>query len=175
MLRHGAISSSVVTPNIGTVNPRPPYSTEATPLGGRLCVLVDLDIGRRYRFTSSVASDHITISTAQGAGVEEYGTQPLFFTSGSSQPVYVHLHKNSTCGMEQLNRVIQITRLHCLTEDIQCGSGDLGIVRVVVDTLDNSSPGCGNDAYSDFTNQAADIIVGVPLPIDVITNGGEAA
>jgi hypothetical protein len=132
--------------------------------------LLSLTAGHSYRFSSSVPTDHITISTAVASGVLFFGVQPVVFTAAATQVFYVHFHTNSSCGVQQLARTTQVQRIYCTASTSSCGGGDESIVRVTAGGIDNLTNGCGTNGYSDFTSQSAAITVGQPLPITVLNS-----
>ncbi|MFN6015725.1 MAG: proprotein convertase P-domain-containing protein, partial [Flavobacteriales bacterium] len=73
---------------------------------------VNLTSGVQYIFSSSVATDYITISNATGTTILASGTSPLNWTSNVTGTVRFNLHNNVSCGTEQINR----------TRFIQCGT-----------------------------------------------------
>ena len=64
---------------------------------------------RLYTFTSSVATDYITITNAAGTTVLASGQTPLTWTSGNTSGVIrYYLHANSTCGSQETLRTRSI-------------------------------------------------------------------
>ncbi len=64
---------------------------------------------RLYTFTSSVATDYITITNAAGTTVLASGPTPLTWTSGNTSGVIrYYLHANATCGSQETLRARSI-------------------------------------------------------------------
>jgi len=60
---------------------------------------------RQYTFSSSIATDYITITNESGTMSYATGTTPLVWQSGSNnETIRFFLHTNSTCGTSQTNR-----------------------------------------------------------------------
>ncbi|MES2566451.1 MAG: T9SS type A sorting domain-containing protein [Bacteroidota bacterium] len=69
--------------------------------------------GTTYTFSSSVASDYLTIAnTAGGAPIYAFGTTPVIWTASITGPVRFYNNTNSSCGTNQLNR----------TRSVKCGT-----------------------------------------------------
>ena len=68
--------------------------------------------GTAYTFSSSVATDHITIGNANGNQVLASGPSPVTFTPSSNMQVRFYTHLNSSCDWNSVSR----TRL------VQCGT-----------------------------------------------------
>ena len=118
-------------------------------------VLVSLTAGGVYRFSSSVATDHITVSTAVASGAVAFGTQPVLFTASATQTYFVHFHTNAACATEQVFRTTQVQRVYCAAGANSCGGSDESIVSVTFGSINTVSNGCGTQGYSDFSNGAS--------------------
>ncbi|MDI1257314.1 MAG: fibronectin type III domain-containing protein, partial [Flavobacterium sp.] len=71
---------------------------------------VNIIAGNQYTFTSSVATDYITITNAAGTVVYASGLTPFGWASGAtSGTVRVHLNTNSSCGLQQTSRIKSVT------------------------------------------------------------------
>ncbi|WP_309642525.1 fibronectin type III domain-containing protein [Flavobacterium sp.] len=67
---------------------------------------VDVYPNRTYTFTSSVATDHITIVSGDESVVYARGTTPLVWQSGAiTDVVRYFIHTNASCGAQNVNRV----------------------------------------------------------------------
>ncbi len=72
---------------------------------------VNVSTNRQYTFTSSVASDYISITNTAGTSVLASGLTPLSWASGATSGVVrFHLNSNVNCGSQNTNR----------TRSIQC-------------------------------------------------------
>lgn len=61
---------------------------------------------REYTFTSSVATDYVTITNANASTIFASGTTPLVWQSGSNSGVIrYYLHTNIACGSQNTNRI----------------------------------------------------------------------
>jgi len=132
--------------------------------------LVSLTAGHSYRFSSSVATDHITVSTAVASGSVAFGVQPVLYTAAATQVYYVHFHTNATCGVQQVLRTTQVQRVYCAAGTSNCGGSNESIVRVTIGAIDNFSNGCGPGGYSDFTGLVTNMFIGQPVPITVVNS-----
>jgi len=64
---------------------------------------------REYTFTSSVATDYVTITNANATTIYASGTTPLVWQSGSNSGVIrYYLHTNIACGSQNTNRIKSI-------------------------------------------------------------------
>lgn len=67
--------------------------------------LVEVASNKQYTFTSSVATDFITISNTAGSVIYASGTGPLTWPSGAfSGSVRYYFHSNSACGDDAVDR-----------------------------------------------------------------------
>jgi len=67
--------------------------------------LVNILAGKQYTFSSSVATDHITITNEAATVVYTSGTSPLVWLSGTNTGVIrYYFHTDTSCGNEQLER-----------------------------------------------------------------------
>jgi len=57
--------------------------------------------GNTYTFSSTIATDFITISEVPGGPALAWGTQPLVYTSTVTGTLYVHVSTDSACGTEE--------------------------------------------------------------------------
>jgi hypothetical protein len=80
--------------------------------------LVNILSNKQYTFTSSVATDHITITNEAGTVVYTRGTTPLVWQSfANSGVIRYYLHANSSCASQNINRTRSIT---CTTPVAVC-------------------------------------------------------
>lgn len=74
---------------------------------------------RQYTFTSSVATDYITITNAAGTAVLANGVTPLSWSSGTTAGVVrYYLHSNANCGAQNANRTKSV---QCTAAAATCG------------------------------------------------------
>lgn len=70
---------------------------------------VNVATNKQYTFSSSVATDYITITNAAGTQVLASGTTPLNWNSGSTSGIIrYHLHANANCGNQNTSRIRSI-------------------------------------------------------------------
>jgi len=70
---------------------------------------VNIVSNKQYTFTSSVATDFVTITNATGTTVLASGSTPLVWLSGTNSGVIrYHLNTNSSCGTQNANRIKSI-------------------------------------------------------------------
>jgi len=73
---------------------------------------VYINFGLRYVFSSSVATDYITITNASGTELYASGLTPLTWSSGSHVDVIrYYIHSNSACGEQA--QTIRVKSLKC--------------------------------------------------------------
>ncbi|AWA29891.1 hypothetical protein HYN48_07260 [Flavobacterium magnum] len=71
---------------------------------------VTMLLSRDYTFSSSVATDYITVTSADGSEILAYGITPVNFHSYvDGGTVRVYFHTNSACGTENIGRVRTVT------------------------------------------------------------------
>lgn len=70
--------------------------------------VVNVTAGETYRFTSSVATDYITISTNAGVSAATHGVQPLTWVATTTGAVRVYFHTNAACGSQSLERATAV-------------------------------------------------------------------
>jgi hypothetical protein len=66
--------------------------------------VVSVTSGQTYTFTSSVATDLITISADGGATAAAFGTTPVTWVSTIDGTIRFYNHTNDQCGTESVNR-----------------------------------------------------------------------
>ncbi len=69
--------------------------------------VVSLQAGETYAFTSSVATDFLTITTAEDS-VLTFGITPVTVTAPSTGFYRRHLHRNDTCGTQNTSRTTTV-------------------------------------------------------------------
>ncbi len=81
---------------------------------------VNILANRSYTFSSSVATDYITITNAAGTTIFASGLTPLSWNSATNNGVFrYYLHANANCGNQNVNRSRFIS---CQTTAPSCGS-----------------------------------------------------
>lgn len=74
---------------------------------------VNVVANREYTFSTSVASDYITVTNAAGTVLYANGASPLVWQSGSTTgTIRYYIHTNSSCGIQQS---LRIRRIRCST------------------------------------------------------------
>ncbi|HLN94224.1 MAG TPA: fibronectin type III domain-containing protein, partial [Flavobacterium sp.] len=80
---------------------------------------VNITAGKYYTFTSSVATDYLTITNATGNIVFASGQTPVVWYSGTTTgTIRYFMHTNANCGAEQVNR----------TRSVSCEAPVVGLV-----------------------------------------------
>lgn len=80
---------------------------------------INIVSNRQYTFTSSVATDYITITNAAGTAILANGVTPLSWSSGTNTGVVrYYLHSNANCGAQSANRTKSI---QCAAATATCG------------------------------------------------------
>ncbi|NHM06239.1 T9SS type A sorting domain-containing protein [Flavobacterium sp. CYK-4] len=71
---------------------------------------INVVANRRYTFSSSVASDYITLGNANLTAIVAHGAVPFVWDSGSySGVIRYYLNTNSTCGTQEFERTRSVT------------------------------------------------------------------
>lgn len=66
--------------------------------------VVNVTAGTEYVFSSSVATDFLTISADEGVTGAAYGVTPLTWTATTTGEIYFYTHTNSICGTQPTAR-----------------------------------------------------------------------
>ena len=115
---------------------------------------VTVTSGTSYTFTSSVATDYITISNDDGVTATAYGVTPLTWTANISGDVRFYTHTNASCGEEQVLRTRSVscgTFVPPTNDDfanaiaITCGSNYTGNTTSATLDQDDAPDGFGAD------------------------------
>ncbi len=70
--------------------------------------------GNSYTFTSSVASDYLTVRQGTPGGtVLGCGVSPLVVTATANGPIYLHVNTNSSCGTQNSCRTARVSCSSC--------------------------------------------------------------
>jgi hypothetical protein len=102
------------TSAFGTVNAPAPGAAAVTittcNFGGEYATINNCVAGTSYTFTSSVATDYLTVRQGTPGGtVRGSGTQPLTVTCTVSGPLYLHVATNSSCGTASTCRTTSVS------------------------------------------------------------------
>ena len=135
--------------------------------------LVSLTSGLTYEFSSSNATDFITISSEDASTVYTFGTTPVTWTATSDQTVRFYTHLDNQCGTEQVERTraVMCSGFTALPPDCATltfpadGAIDVPVGSLVTFTWDAPTTGTTPDSY--------DIYGGTTLPLtaaNLITN-----
>jgi hypothetical protein len=102
-----SFGSATINANGGTV------SISTCSYAGEYSTISGAVSGQTLRFTSSVATDYITVrSGSAGGAIVAQGTTPLVFTNTFTGTLYAHWNTNSSCG----------TQSSCRTTAVECTS-----------------------------------------------------
>jgi hypothetical protein len=113
---------------------------------------VSLTAGVTYTFTSSIATDYITVATNPGNVAQVSGTQPVIFTPAVSGTYRIYTHLNAGCG----------TTASCRNLMVQCGTpppppNDNPCSAIALPVQVTCS-------YATYTNASATATAGIPAP-----------
>lgn len=71
---------------------------------------INASTDKQYTFSSSVATDYITITNAAGTVVYATGATPLTWSSSAvSGVIRYYIHSNASCGIQNSNRIKSVT------------------------------------------------------------------
>ncbi|MDI1256221.1 MAG: fibronectin type III domain-containing protein [Flavobacterium sp.] len=80
---------------------------------------VNIVANKQYTFTSSVATDYITITNATGSVLYGSGTSPLVWISGTNSGLLRYFtHSNNSCGDQSTSRIKSVTCATILGNEI---------------------------------------------------------
>ncbi|MDR6966721.1 alpha-tubulin suppressor-like RCC1 family protein/ligand-binding sensor domain-containing protein [Flavobacterium arsenatis] len=69
---------------------------------------VSILANKQYTFSSSIATDYITITNATGTTLLASGVTPLVWNSATSGIIRYHINTNANCGVQNANRIRSI-------------------------------------------------------------------
>lgn len=120
---------------------------------------VNILSNKQYTFTSSVTTDFVTITNANGTAVLASGTTPLIWLSGTNNGVIrYHLNTNSSCGTQNTNRAksIKCAAIPCSAPTQLFYDGLTATSNNIAWTAPNPAPSNGYVyAYSTVNNPAS--------------------
>jgi hypothetical protein len=107
---NGAWPASAVALNNNTI----PKVLTTNCYCGEFSICSNVQSGKNYTVTSSVATDYITITDGAGTVLSGlFGTQPFSFTSPSAANIRVYRHLSSLCEEESVSRTISVSCTDC--------------------------------------------------------------
>lgn len=119
---------------------------------------VNVIANRQYWFSSSVTTDYITITNANGTVVYANGTQPVIWNSGNTTGVIRYfIHTNANCGSSDVNRTRYIRcydASNCVPPSNLIVSNVTSNSCKITWTAALSLPSSGYDLYIVTTNTA---------------------
>lgn len=110
---------------------------------------------KQYTFTSSIATDYITITNASGTSVLASGLTPLNWNSASSTGVVrYHINTNANCGAQDASRIrsIKCESVSSCNPPTQFGSEVLSSTTAVIGWIPSTSAPNGGYFYAYNTN-----------------------
>ncbi len=116
---------------------------------------VNIVANRQYTFTSSVATDYITITNADGTTVFASGLTPLVWSSNSTSGVIrYYLHANANCGAQGTSRTrsIKCENITACNPPSQFWSNDITLTSATISWTPSSSAPNGGYVYTYGTN-----------------------
>jgi|GEM_PF-627598 len=105
---------------------------------------------KQYTFTSSIATDYITITNASGTSVLASGLTPLNWNSASSTGVVrYHINTNANCGAQDASRIrsIKCESVSSCNPPTQFGSEVLSSTTAVIGWIPSTSAPNGGYLY----------------------------
>ena len=131
---------------------------------------VNIVSNKQYTFTSSVATDYITITNADASIIYVSGTTPLIWNSGTNAGVIrYYFHTNSACGSADVERIKSI---QCQNEATPCNPpSNLTVSNLLSNgallnwTAATPGPSVGYDVYFSTTNS----ITTATIPTGTVT------
>ena len=124
---------------------------------------VNILSNKQYTFTSSVATDFVTITNATGTAVLASGSSPLVWLSGTNSGVIrYHLNSNSNCGTQNTNRVksIKCATVPCNAPTQLYFDGLTATTNTIAWTAPNPAPSNGYVyGYSTVNNPSSPNII----------------
>ncbi|MDO5656188.1 MAG: GEVED domain-containing protein [Flavobacteriaceae bacterium] len=122
-----------------------------------------------YTFSSSIASDFITISNESGTTVFAAGTTPLTWTAPATGVIRYYIHANSNCASEMASRTrrIRCGEIQPAPENDDCENaipltcGETATGNTI--TATNSGGYDGPDVFYSFTGQGSPEYITVSL------------
>jgi phosphoribosyl-AMP cyclohydrolase len=139
----------------------PPETFTSTCTGTNQTIVVDayaseysnvnIQANKTYTFTSSVATDFVTITNAAGTVVFASGTSPLLWSSGANSGVIRYfLHLNSSCSQQDTDRIKYIS-----CQETACTTAEFGLYpnETFTPSCTGSAEIIANDSYaSEYSN-----------------------
>ncbi|HLA56337.1 MAG TPA: fibronectin type III domain-containing protein [Flavobacterium sp.] len=126
-----------------------PESIAANAYAGEYSVITIMT-NKQYTFSSSVATDFITITNEDGTALLANGITPLVWNSAAnSGNIRYYLHTNSACGSQDTNR----TRFIACASDSNCGlpanlhTSNITSNSCLVSYTSSASTGASYDIY----------------------------
>ncbi|OYU82350.1 MAG: hypothetical protein CFE23_01125, partial [Flavobacterium sp. BFFFF1] len=114
---------------------------------------VNIIANKQYTFTSSVATDYITITNATGTTVYATGTTPLVWNSGATTGVIrYHLHTNSACGTESVGRIRYITSIDSCSTPNTLSTTNVTSSSAILNWMVSNIPSGGYDYIVNTSN-----------------------
>lgn len=116
---------------------------------------VNILANKQYTFTSSVATDYITITNANGTTVFASGLTPLVWSSNTTSGVIrYYLHANANCGAQGTSRIrsIKCENTTICTPPTQFWSGNITLTSATINWTPSASAPNGGYLYIYGTN-----------------------
>lgn len=105
---------------------------------------VAVELGKTYTFSSSVATDYVTISDELGTTVYEHGDSPVTYQATSTGVVRFYLHTNVLCQEENVSR----SRIVRCIPQMTCNNGDLYPLTDYTPVCDATEYVIANNAFA---------------------------
>jgi hypothetical protein len=156
------------TTSFGSAN-APTTPTTATistvQYAGEYATISNAVAGSTYVFTSSNATDYLTVRTGSSSGTAlACGVTPLTVTPTASGTLYLHINTNAACGTESVSRTTTVTCSSCLAPTAPANDDCSGAIALSVGTT------C---SFTQYTTTGATASAGAPAPGCALYNGGD--
>ncbi len=156
------------TTSFGSAN-APTTPTTATistvQYAGEYATISNAVAGSTYVFTSSNATDYLTVRTGSSSGTAlACGVTPLTVTPTASGTLYLHINTDAACGVQSVSRTTTVTCSSCLAPTAPANDDCSGAIALSVGTT------C---SFTQYTTTGATASAGAPAPGCALYNGGD--
>jgi hypothetical protein len=135
---------------------------------------VNVTAGQTYSFRSSVATDYLTISNADGTSALASGVTPLTYVATATAVVRFYTHTNATCGSENVARARRVfcgIVPTCLAPTALTGSAITTNSATISWTASTTVPSAG---YQYYLSTSATAPTATTVPTGTVATGTSA-
>jgi len=134
----------------------PPATISTVQYAGEYATISNAVAGSTYVFTSSNATDYLTVRTGSSSGTAlACGVTPLTVTPTASGTLYLHINTNAACGTQSVSRTTTVACSSCIAPPAPANDDCSGAIALTVGTT------C---SFTQYTTAAATASAGVPAP-----------